>query len=169
MVFLFSAVIAIVALTAVAFFIIGPARIWRIAGAPDLGDVAFETLQRRTTPNDALACPKTLCRSPIDIEPPVYAVDAPSLRLALARALTDEPRLQQVAADDVRLTDRWIQRSALLQFPDTIVVRILDAGPDRSTLAIYSRSQIGVGDMGANRARIARWLAHLTRDVPLAP
>jgi uncharacterized protein (DUF1499 family) len=33
----------------------------------------------------------------------------------------------------------------------------------QATLAIYSRSLIGHGDFGVNRARIERWLAALAR------
>src|SRR6516165_742003 len=31
----------------------GPERIWNIFGPPDLGAISFETLKRRSTPNDA--------------------------------------------------------------------------------------------------------------------
>jgi len=56
------AVLAILAIAAVGVFVLlGPARIWGLFGPPDLGPLAFESLRRRTTPNDALACPATLC------------------------------------------------------------------------------------------------------------
>jgi uncharacterized protein (DUF1499 family) len=38
-------------------------------------------------------------------------------------------------------------------------------GDSRSTLAIYSRSQLGRSDLGVNLARIERWLDKLTREV----
>src|SRR6516162_247055 len=37
------------------FIITGPERIWNIFGPPDLGAISFETLKRRSTPNDALS------------------------------------------------------------------------------------------------------------------
>jgi len=64
---------------------------------------------------------------------------------------------------------RYIQRSARLDFPDTIVVRYLERPSGRSTVAFHSRSQIGRSDLGANKARIERWLARLEAAVPAAP
>ncbi|MBL8698193.1 MAG: DUF1499 domain-containing protein [Alphaproteobacteria bacterium] len=136
-------------------------------GPPDLGPVEFERLARRSTPNDALACPAGLCAARIDLEPPTYAVDAAALRAALAAVIAGEPKTERVAADDATLTDRYVQRTALMGFPDTIVVRALEQPGGRSTLAIYARSQLGRSDLGANRARIERWLAKLGDKVPI--
>ena len=54
------------------FEAIGPERIWALIGPADLGPVALETLQRRTTPNDALACPASLCQAKADIVSPIF-------------------------------------------------------------------------------------------------
>jgi uncharacterized protein (DUF1499 family) len=35
--------------------------------------------------------------------------------------------------------------------------------PDRSSLAIYSRSRYGRGDFGTNRRRVERWLSQLAQ------
>ncbi len=72
--------------------------------------------------------------------------------------IESEPRLGLVAADEANLTYRYIQRSKWLRFPDTIVVRLVDLPNGQSTILIYSRSQLGKGDLGVNRARIRRWL-----------
>jgi len=58
-------------------------------------------------------------------------------------------------------------RSRLMRYPDTVVARIYGAGPGRSMLGLYSRSQIGYSDMGMNRARIERWLAAIDDRVAL--
>ena len=159
--------IILVALAA-AFFLIGPERVWALFGPADLGPVAFETLERRATPNDALACPPDICRAQSDLTPPEYAVDAAKLRAAFAQMISAEPRVTRVAFDDGALTDRYVQRSALMRYPDTIVVRFFDRPGGRSTLALYSRSQLGHGDMGVNRARLERWLAELAEHAPVA-
>jgi uncharacterized protein (DUF1499 family) len=141
-------------------------RVWSFFGPPDLGTVAFETLERRTVPNDALACPAALCRAKSDLAPPVYAVDAPQLKAAMARAVASEPDVTQV--EDGSLSERYVQRTRWLRFPDTVVIRYLPEGKGRSTLAIYSRSQMGKGDMGVNKARVERWLAKLSKEAPVA-
>ena len=159
-----GAVIAMAALAA--FFIVGPERIWVLAGPADLGPVSFETLRRRTTPNDALACPRDVCVARIDITPPVFALNAGDLRTAFRKVLGSEPNIEQVASDGGTQTERYIQRSRIMRFPDTIVVRFIDLGDGRSTIALYSRSQLGESDLGVNRRRIERWLEKLSKEAP---
>ncbi len=52
----------------------GIERVWQaLFGPPDLGPVDFTRLVRRSTPNDALACPAGLCpAAKADIETPVF-------------------------------------------------------------------------------------------------
>lgn len=163
-----AAVATIAVAAAVAFIVAGPERVWALAGPSDLGPVAFDTLQRRTSPNDSLACPPGLCSAKSDIAPQVFAVSAEALRGAFAKAIASEPRIEQVAADKGALAERYIQRTRLMGFPDTIIVRFVDLGDGRSTIALYSRSQLGESDFGVNRARIERWLDKLTKEAPLA-
>jgi uncharacterized protein (DUF1499 family) len=164
--FIVRGTVAIVALVVLAFFAMGHDRFWHLFGDPDLGPVAFESLQRSATPNDALACPPDLCVAPADITTRVYPVSAGVLRAAFVGVIAAEPRVTQVASDDATLTDRYVQRSARLGFPDTIVVRFIDRPGGQSTIALYSRSQIGHGDLGVNRARLERWLATLDLVLP---
>ena len=159
-------IVALIAALAI-IVAVGRERIWRLAGPPDLGDVTFETLKRRATPNDALACPPSLCAARSDLAPPVFALPPDQLRTALTRALAAEELLERVASDDSHLQDRYVQRTRLMRFPDTIVVRFLAAGEGRSSPALYSRSQLGRRDLGANRARIERWLKKLAREAPI--
>ncbi len=161
-----AAVAAIVIATLAAFFIAGPERVWALFGPPDLGPVDFETLKRRTTPNDALACPPGLCAARSDVTSPVFAVSAPELQKAFAKAIATEPRVEQVASDESGFSARYVQRSKVFRFPDTINVRFIDLGEGRSTIALYSRSQLGEGDFGVNHARIERWLAKLEKTAP---
>lgn len=148
----------IVALAAGALTIVGRDRVWQLFGSPDLGPVTFEKLVRRITPNDALACLPGICNTKIDIDSPVFPVAARDLQVALAKVIESEPRTSLVAADEANLTYRYIQRSKWLRFPDTIILRLVDLPNGQSTILIYSRSQLGEGDLGVNRARIRRWL-----------
>lgn len=165
-----STVLAVAAAAAIAilavFFIAGPERIWALFGPADLGPVNFETLKRRTSPNDSLACPQNICTAKSDVASPIFAVSAPELQKAFAKVIASEPSVEQVASDDSGFTRRYVQRTKIMRFPDTIVVRFIDLGDGRSTIALYSRSQLGEGDFGVNHARIERWLDKLSKEAP---
>ncbi len=98
--------------------------------------------------------------------PPVFAVSSPELQKAFAKVIASEPRVEQVASDDGGLTQRYVQRTKIMRFPDTIVVRFIDLGEGRSTIALYSRSQLGESDFGVNHARVERWLEKLSKEAP---
>lgn len=153
-------------LAAAGYILIGPERLWLQFGDADLGPVSFETLERRATPNDALACHPGFCNAPSDIVSPVFTVGAVELRRLFHQAIASEPRLTRIATDETELTERYIQRSWGLRFPDTINVRFVSRGDGHSTLALYSRSQLGRSDFGVNRARLERWLGNLARLAP---
>lgn len=165
---LFKLALILIILAAAGYFLAGPERIWNQFGNPDLGPVAFETLERRTTPNDALACPPGFCSASSDITSPLFAIEVTELRRLFQQAIAEEPLLTRIDADDGALTERYIQRSSGLRFPDTINIRYIDRGEGRSTLALYSRSQIGRNDLGVNRARLERWLGKLEKLAPSA-
>lgn len=139
-------------------------RLW---GEPDLGPISFETLKRRSSPNDALACPPDVCSARADLIPPEFAVDATALREAMSQALATEANLVRVEVDHGALIDRYVQRSALLGFPDTMNVQFFRRPGNRSTLALYSRSKLGYSDLGANKARLVRWLVKLRQHAPV--
>ena len=147
------------------WFIVGPERVWTYFGPADLGPVYFNKLERRKTQTDALACPSGYCGNEPDIHPPIYPVDVQTLRKAFTKALMTEQRVTRVDIDDLTDTDRYIQRSDKLRFPDTVIVRYLTLPNNRSTVVIYSRSQLGRSDLGTNYARIERWLDKLSREI----
>jgi hypothetical protein len=80
--------IILIALVGMVFAIVGAERFWRFFGEPDLGPVQFEQLQRRTSANDALACPDGMCSTPAEIATPRYPVTARDLRAAFAQVLS---------------------------------------------------------------------------------
>jgi uncharacterized protein (DUF1499 family) len=161
-----AAIAAVAIVVLAAFFIAGPERIWSLFGPADLGPVTFDTLIRRTSPNDALACPPGICTAKSDVTPPIFAISGPELEKAFAKVIASEPRVELVASDDSGLTQRYVQRTRIMRFPDTIVVKFIDLGDGRSTIALYSRSQLGESDFGVNRARIERWIGKLSKEAP---
>ena len=137
----------------------GIGRLWTLFGPADQGPVDFATLMRRRDPNDALVCPGRLCRAVPDIVAPVYALDPETLLGELRRIILASGDAEQVATQAATTGDRYVVRTPLLRFPDTVDVLVLPQPDGRSTLAIYSRSLVGRGDFGANLKRIRRWLA----------
>ena len=131
-------------------------------GPADLGPADPATLVRRSRPNDALACPPGSCQAPADIVMPVFAVEPDALRAAAVAALMAEPGAERVYAGIWSDEDRIVVRSRLMRYPDTVNLRVISLREGQSSLFLYSRSQIGYSDMGANRARLMRWIAALT-------
>jgi uncharacterized protein (DUF1499 family) len=140
--------------------------LWSIIfGQPDLGAVTFTTLVRRQSPNDALVAPADACaQAKPDKEPPVFPVPAERLR-SLVAAVAWEERGTTILEQGTGPQDRYLVRSLLFRFPDTVNVEVLERGEGRSTLALYARSQIGRKDFGANRRRLERWLAGIEAKV----
>jgi uncharacterized protein (DUF1499 family) len=147
----------LVVLAIAGFLTLGPERLWAEFGPPDLGAVDFATLQRSATPNDALACLPEFCAAQADLPAPVIARPVDEVFRAAQEAVAHEPRLEQVDANAAQGTLRYIQRSKIMGFPDTINLKVVPLADGRSAVLISSRSQIGKGDMGVNLARVTRW------------
>ena len=158
LVFLFGIVIGFVAIN-------GRSHSYELLFGPgDLGPVDITTLTRSKTGNDALACPAGWCAAASDFEPPVYALKVGALAQRFADSLGEESKLELVDNTAGGLQLRFVQYTPLMEFPDTIQVDFLSLDENRSTLAIYSRSKYGYGDMGTNLARIKRWLERLRQQ-----
>lgn len=164
---LISGLFGFLAIVTGLFLVVGPVKVWTWLGPADLGPVAFETLQRRKSSNDALACPPGLCKAKVDVTAPLYKGSAKELRAAFAKVMDLEQRTVRSDTNDATLTDRYVQRSKLMQYPDTLNVQFFDRPNGRSTLALYSRSQVGESDLGVNRQRIDRLLRTLAAEAEL--
>lgn len=155
---------AAVILAVAAVLLIARERTWAtIIGPADLGPVDFATLSRPATPNSWLVCPPGHCRNyPTDAQPPVFNVPEAALQSAVQANWQQMPRTRIVASTTAGSGEiRFVQYSALLGFPDTISVQTIAIDETHSTLAAYSRSQVGKSDLGANRLRMEKWLAAL--------
>jgi uncharacterized protein (DUF1499 family) len=153
----------ILAVLGIIVVLYGREKSWEaLFGSPDLGPVTFATLIHTSRPNQALLCPPDLCKeAQLDMIPPVYAVSVDDLHRAFRRIIAAEPRSERVDENTLARTERYVIRTKLMRFPDTIRVQFVDLGSNTSTLAIHSQAQIGYSDYGVNRARIQRWLKAL--------
>ena len=115
-----------------------------------------------------LACPPSYCAADPALTTPIFAVSWRQLKDDWTRMIAAEPRVVQVEtrSDPRRLV--YIQHSAAFRFPDIVTVEFVALGPDRSGIALYSRSRYGRGDFGKNRERVERWLDLLEKIAPAA-
>lgn len=135
-----------------------------VTGLPPPRPIDMNHLERPASPNTALAAPAGFTPKP-DIVTPRYGVPAPQLYAGVLAVAARRPRTFLVSDDQERSQAQFVARSAWLKFPDLIVVQVNAAGPDMSTLVLYSRSVYGYGDFGVNRARVSTWLAALDRTL----
>lgn len=162
-------VIAVLVLAAAAY-IYAPGGRERLEGrfaVPAFAAVDFPTLRKTDKPNQFLVCPDKLCAEKPDVTAPVFQASAADLRAALAGIILAGPDTSRRGADEALLQDDYVQRTALMRYPDLITVRILPLAEGQATLAIYSRSVYGYSDRGVNAARVKPWLAQLRERFPL--
>ena len=122
-------------------------------------DLANLTLPR--WPNHCLATPADWQGPKGALQVPVYEVTLEALREALVAVAASEPRTNLLRLEKEALQAEFEQRSKLFGFRDLILVSFIAQGPTRSTMAIYSRSQLGLFDLGVNRRRVERWLGEI--------
>lgn len=147
----------------------------KLSGARlDIGPVDWATLTRRPSGNDALVCPAELCPgAKPDQASRTWAMPPADLLARFIEVVLSEPGTRALPEEPNRPhTARFIQYTRLMRFPDTIDIEVFATPDNQSTVAIYSRSLLGRGDFGVNRARVARWLAKLDaapRPLPVNP
>lgn len=153
---------------AVAVLIWEGSMLERILSVGTVPVIDFTTLERADTPNQYLTCPNDVCSAFIDDLPPVYAASVAETRSAWEALMKNEPRLREMRRDLTGVQIDYVQRSRLLRFPDLITIRFIAIDANRTTLAIYSRSIYGQGDMGVNKDRIRGWVGRLNNVLKLS-
>ena len=132
------------------------------SGLPVPVPMDMTRIERPSSPNTFLAGPAGMTPAP-DAATAGQPVAASSLYAAARTVFEGWPRTYVAAAFPDRLQVHYVVRSALLNYPDLVTVQIARDGPDRSTIAIWSRSVYGRSDFGENRERTEAWLAALSR------
>lgn len=116
---------------------------------------------RSPFPNRALAAPPGVTLAPPDLPAPTFALPAARVADLWVAVVEGQPRARVVERGADGLLIHAVQTSAVLRFVDDVHARILPLGRDQSTLAVLSRSRVGLWDLGVNRARLGAWLADL--------
>lgn len=107
---------------------------------------------RSGAPNDFLAAPAGTTVATPDLL--LETRDPAAAMTALDRVARQAPRTEVVAGDPADGFVTYVQRSALIGFPDYVSVSTVEGG-----IAIWSRSRFGYSDLGVNGERVRRWLA----------
>jgi len=144
----------------------GRQTVWHtFFGEADLGPAHFQTLVRSSAPNHYLVCPDGYCTGTIpDAVSRTYPMAREDLLAQFAEIVGERKNtriIPDAAPDDVR----FVERTPFLQFPDTVSIKVIDAGENASQVAIFSRSQIGRSDFGVNQRRVETLLAELQNRV----
>jgi uncharacterized protein (DUF1499 family) len=113
-----------------------------------------------------LACPPGYCAAHPALATPIFALPWRRLRDDWTRVIAAEPRVVPVAEQSRGRRLIYIQHSPVFGFPDIVTAEFVALGPDRSGIALYSRSRYGRNDFGKNRERVERWLGLLEEVAP---
>jgi uncharacterized protein (DUF1499 family) len=120
--------------------------------------VSIADLHRPLARPSFLACPPGYCAA-ADMESPIFPMPWGQLReywkeIAEIAAIT-------VVSEFEHRRAVYIQHSPIFRFPDIVTVEFVALGPERSSVAVYSRSRYGGYDFAENRKRVERWLFQL--------
>ena len=154
-----AAIVAVLVLTP-----LGERPLIALLPVGDVAAVDFAALKLTGKPNQYLVCPPGLCAARAHGESPVFDVSLEALRSHWDAVIAEQPRVARLAEAGDQVD--YVQRTAMVRFPDLITVRFIALTPAQSTLAIYSRSIYGSSDFGVNRERIEAWLAALDERLP---
>lgn len=157
--FLIRAVLALALAIAAFYFIVGPQVLWNAVGPADQGPVDLATFERPQSRNTALVCPPEFCAAEADLPSPVFSC-TPDELFARVREVMEERGAEEVAADEAERTARYVDRTPIMRFPDTVSVRVIPEG-DAAQVAMYSRSLVGRSDLGTNLDRLNEVLLDL--------
>jgi uncharacterized protein (DUF1499 family) len=122
--------------------------------------IAIRELRDPIPGNAFLVCPPNYCRASA-APSPIFALPAERLAELWSKMLAGEPNIVIVDTEMVEHRLVAIQHTPLLRFPDIITAEFVPLGPDKSSVAVYSRARYGKGDFGTNRKRVLAWLGHL--------
>ena len=126
-------------------------------GLPPAEPVEFRSLVLPRSPNACLAAPAG-AHPAAHLATPPLPVGAATAWPVLRGFGQRFPRTYPLAEWPERRQAQWVERSALLNFPDVIAAELAEDGPAGAGLFLYSRSLFGWSDLGVNRRRVQAWI-----------
>ena len=136
-------------------------RIATVAHDPDVWHVDPLVAEASADPNHFRVAIEALAEQPVDLSAAIYASNPTFLAKAFDTFVMQQPSVSRVAGSPEQGWITYVQRTKWLRMPDYISVKFLDLPNGNSTIAIFSRSRFGQGDLGVNEARVRLWLESL--------
>jgi len=132
-------------------------------GGGELPRLDFAALEREAESESYLICPSEACsRANPDDTAPTFSVPVERLRAGLIEYVEASPGVRSYRLDPERNQFVFLVPAPDKATPDVVTVRLYPAGDGGSSLAIYSRSEVGRSNRSVHRARVKRWLAALS-------
>jgi uncharacterized protein (DUF1499 family) len=122
------------------------------APGPEGPWISFTDIAPGSTSNRALACNEALCPAAQSMRPSIELEASASAVLAALSRIEPNVEVQNEASGDIRV--RYVAVTPLMRFRDDVDVLVHPVSAERSLVAVYSRSRVGLSDLGANSARI---------------
>ena len=119
------------------------------------------SIERPVSPNTYYVATQSMVNATVDREAPIYSAPADVMAKALEQYVTTQPNVLLLAGSATEGWLTFVQRTPTLRVPDYISIKFINFEEGGSTIAIYSRSRFGYGDMGVNKARVDLWLQSL--------
>ncbi|KCZ91171.1 DUF1499 domain-containing protein [Hyphomonas jannaschiana] len=114
--------------------------------------VSFAALEPGLPTNRYLACNPAICEAAGNTGNALdFAYPATDVAAALVRLQPDAEQ-RELPNGDIQL--RYVAVTPIARFRDDVDVLIRPTGADASQVAIYSRSRIGLSDLGKNKSRV---------------
>ncbi len=130
-------------------------------GLKKIDAIDFATLVRPTSPNTFLVCPASFSLAEADQEAPIFPHSRDTLISAWVDLIRNQTRTVEIVTSGDGFQRTFVQRTRFAGFPDVITVQFIALSTETCTLAVYSRSQYGRSDFGANKKRVTAWLSDL--------
>lgn len=145
--------------------IVSMAFLLAACGDPKAGVEDLRKFARPSSPNSYLICAKGLCSAAADEDGPVFDLPPEKLLVAALKVASQQANTSPADAGQALGQLVFIQRTAVLGFPDVVRVQAIAMPGGKSALALYSRSVYGHYDFGANRRRAQVWMSAIKAEL----
>lgn len=120
------------------------------------------TAEQTIKPHSFRLAPPGLTDEFVDMASPVYFANPTLMAKAFDDFVLRQSKTTRIAGSPEEGWMTYVQRTPRWGFPDYISVKFIDLNGGKSTIAIYSRSRFGHGDLGVNEERVKTWVNTLS-------